>query len=378
MGMKYHKSMTMIAVAALSCILGCGSDDGSNDFEQGKEAYGFRDLRRAEKLFSRSLAAAPQDTDRLLYLARTELELGELAKAKELVDRAAENAGDASDVRLLGAQIAWHAKDYAAASSGFARIANDAKLEAPIRAQGWAGLGVVEMTCDNHHLARVAFLRSIRLDRRNAAAWYHLGLLYRDGFGYMEAALEQLEIFVRLEEQASPRVQKVQRTIIPALKEAISRAATERPGVARRNSSACASAIATAEAAQKKGSAKAARDAYQRALAADPLSYPAALGLARAWEKTDATKAGQTKAFENYKVACTLRPSAVTTFLTAGALAAKLGMTLQSVEIYSRAVAANPTSLEAIDGLIRALRKSGGKARVAEAYQQYRLSLARK
>ena len=136
--------------------------------------------------------------------------------------------------------------------------------------------------------------------------------------------------------------------------------------------------IAEAEAAQKKGNAKGAREAYQKALAADPLSYPAALGLAKAWEKTDATKAGQQKAFENYKIACMLRPSAVSTFLVAGSMAAKLGLTLQAVEIYSRAVAANPTSLEAIDGLIRALRKGGKADKVANAYQKYRDSLAKK
>ena len=73
-----------------------------------------------------------------------------------------------------------------------------------------------------------------------------------------------------------------------------------------------------------------------------------------------------------------LRPSAVTTFLKAGSLAAKLGLNLQTVEIYSRAIAANPSSLDAIDGLIRALRKVGGKERVAAAYQAYRTSLGRK
>ena len=376
--MKQCKACAVVCAVSLGCLLGCGPRDGSKEFRAGKEAYELRDLKRAEKFFERSVVLAPQDADRLLYLARTELELGELAKAQAAISRAAENSDGEADVALLEAQIAWHAKDYAAASSGFADIANDSKLEASVRAQGWAGLGVVEMTCDNHHLARVAFLRALRLDRRNAAAWYHLGLLYRDGFGYLEAALEQFEIFVRLEEEASPRVQKVQRTIIPALKEQISRAAMERPGVAKRNSSVAATSIATAESALKKGNAKAAREAYQQALAADPLSYPAALGLAKAWEKTDTSKAGQQKAFENYRIACMLRPSAVSTFLTAGFMAAKLGLTLQAVEIYSRAVAANPTSLEAIDGLIRAFRKSGGKAKVAEAYQQYRLSLARK
>ena len=378
--MSFSQSSALKCASAVlaAAILGCGPRDGSKEFREGKEAYGLRDLKRAEKFFERSVVLAPQDADRLLYLARTELELGELAKAQEAIGRAAANSDGEADVALLKSQIAWHAKDYAAASSGFAAIANDSKLEASVRAQGWAGLGVVEMTCDNHHLARVAFLRALRLDRRNAAAWYHLGLLYRDGFGYLEAALEQFEIFIRLEEEASPRVQKVQRTIIPALKDQIARAATEHEGAANRNSAACATEIAKAEELWKKGKYKDARDRYVQALKSDALSYPAALGLAQAWEKTDATRSGQERALDCYRIACTVRPSAVSTFLVAGSMAAKLGLTLQAVEIYSRAVAANPTSLEAIDGLIRALRKSGGKAKVAEAYQRYRDSLGKK
>ena len=372
----FHSSALKCASAALLvAILGCGPRDGAKEFDQGRAAYEVRDLRKAEKLLEKSLACAPNDVDRLLFLARTELDLGELAKAKALVERAAANSKGDADVSLLKAQVAWHAKDYKAAAAGFAAVANDAGLEASVRAQGWAGLGVVEMTCDNHHLARIAFLRAIRLDRRNAAAWYHLGLLYRDGFGYLESALEQFEIFSRLEEKASPRVQKVQRTVIPALKESISRAAAERPGASNRNSASCAAAIVKAEEAMKKGKFKDAREAYALALKSDPLSYPAALGLAKAWEKTDATKSGQEKAFGAYKTACMLRPSAVSTFLSAGSLAAKLGLHLQAVEIYSRAVAANPASLDAIDGLIRALRKTGGKTKVADAYQSYRESL---
>ena len=378
MNFSHSSALKCASAALLAAILGCGPNDGAKEFDRGRAAYEARDLKKAEKLLEKSLACAPNDVDRLLLLARTELDLGELAKAKALIERAAANSQGDADVAMLESQIAWHAKDYKAAASGFSDIANNAALDASVRAQGWAGLGVVEMTCDNHHLARIAFLRAIRLDRRNASAWYHLGLLYRDGFGYLEAALEQFEIFSRLEEEASPRVQKVQRTVIPALKESISRAATERPGASKRNSAACAAAIAKAEDAMKKGRFRDAREAYALALKSDPLSYPAALGLAKAWEKTDSTKAGQEKAFDAYKTACMLRPSAVSTFLAAGSLAAKLGFALQAVEIYSRAVAANPASLDAIDGLIRALRKTGGKAKVAEAYQQYRLSLARK
>ena len=378
MSFSQSSALKCASAAVLAAILGCGPRDGSREFEQGRDAYGLRDLKTAERLFEKSVKAQPQDVDRLLFLARTALELGELEKAKDLVGRAAGNSDGDADVALLESQIAWHTKDYETAKKGFADVANGKELDAAVRSQGWAGLGVVEMTCDNHHLARIAFLRALKLDRKNAAAWYHLGLLYRDGFRYLEAALEQFEIFVRLEEEASPRVQKVQRTVISGLKEEIARAAADRPGADKRNSASCAASISTAEAAVKKGNFKQAREAYQKALAADPLSYPAALGLAKAWEKTDTTKDGQQKAFENYKIACTLRPSAVATFLSAGSLAMKLGLGLQAVEIYSRAVAANPNSPDAIDGLIRALRKTGGKEKVAAAYQSYRDSLARK
>jgi len=278
----------------------------------------------------------------------------------------------------MGAQIAWHRKDYEKAARAFAAVADKTVLDAETRAQGFVGLGIVEMTCNNIHSARVAFLKSLRLDRRNASAWYHLALLYRDGFGYPEAALEHLEIFVRLEASASPRVQKVQRVLIPAVKETIARALASRPGASKRNSSACSTLISKAETAWKKGEFKKAREFYQEAVVADALSYPAAEGLARAWLKTDTTKAGQTKALESYRKACVLRPSAISTFLTTGALAAKLGFNAQAVEIYSRAVAAAPTSLEALDGLIRALRKVGGQAKAAEAYQSYRTLVAAK
>ena len=365
-----------VAPAMLAMIVGCGQGDGSKELEHGKAAYEVRDLVKAGKMFEKCVKLAPENVDALVYLARVKLDLGNLDEAKSSIVKAEGLASGDTDITLLRAQLAWHEKDYAVAAKAYSEIAANVRLTAEERAQGFAGLGVVEMTCEHHHLARIAFMRAIRLDRKNASAWYHLGLLYRDCFDYPESALEQFDIFVRLEASASPRVQKVQRTIIPALKEKISRAATDRPGVAKRNSASAASAIAKAEAAWKKGAFKAARDAYQEAVKADPLSYPAALGLAKAWEKTDATKAGMAKAYDNYKIACTLRPSAISTFLAAGALAAKLGYFAQAVEIYSRAMAASPTSLEAIDGMIRSLRRSGNRQQVAEAYQGYRDSLS--
>ena len=365
-------SASKFSALLLVLAAGCAPSDGTKELEQGKAAYEVRDLRKAEKLFEKSASSAPEDVDRLMLVTRVKLDLGDLPAAREWMAKVRKLAGGDADVRLLDAQIAWHSKDYSRATDLFTALANEKGLGPELRAAALAGLGVVEMTCENPDLARIAFLSAIRLDRRNAAAWYHLGLLYRDGFDYREAALEQFEIFVRLEASASPRVQKVQRTIIPALKESIARAAADRPGASKRDSAACASALVKAEAALKKGAYKEALKGYQAAYAADPLSYPAALGLAKAWLKADSGRNGQTKALEGYKIACTLRPSAVSTSLAAGALAARLGYQAVAVQVYSRALAANPTSVEALDGLIRALRRVGSKTSLAQAYQRYR------
>ena len=364
------------AIAAAAFFAGCGKGDGSRELADGRRAYEVRDFKKAEKFFAKSLQRSPANVETMLYLGLSKLALGELEPAREWAARAAEIDGDSVDVKMLEAQIAWHLKDYPKAQKLYESIAHDGVLSASERSLGWSGLGIVEMTLDNYHLARVAFLRAIRTDRKNASAWYHLGLLYRDGFGYPQAALEQFEIFVRLNQVADARVQRVQRTVIPELKEMISRSASERPGASKRDSAASAAAIAKAEAAVKKGALKTALAKYQEALNCDPLSYPAALGLAKVGLRNDPSKKGMGQALENYKLACSLRPGAVSTFIEAANLATKLGHNVQAAEIYSRAVAANPSSIEAVDGLIRSLRKSGNKAKVAQAYQLYRDSLS--
>ena len=374
-------------LAALAAIVGCGGEppDGKKEYAEGEAAYAVRDFAKAERGFTDCLKYAPSNVDALLMLARTRLDLGKIAEAREAIAAAEALAGGDCDVLLLSGQAAFHARDYEKAVKAFRAVAENVELAPAVQAQGWAGLGVVQMAMMSvsqsmavRDVARTCFLRAIKLDGRNASARYNLGVLYKNAFSYNKAALDQFEIFVRLEKTADKRVQDVQQKTIPAIRDEIAAADARRDGVAKRDSAASAAALRKAEAAWAKGTFKTAKLRYGEAYAADVLSYPAALGLAKAWEKTDASKAGQQKAFEAYKSACALSPSAVSTFLAAGSLATKLGLTLQAVEIYSRAVAANPTSLEAIDGLIRALRKSGGKTKVAEAYQQYRLSLTRK
>ena len=364
--------MAEINWALALAVAGCGPKDGVKEYEAGRAAYEARSCEKAERLFAKSLQYAPENVDALVMLASVQRDLGKMSEAAETVAKAEALSPGSVDVALLDAEIAFHLSDYARSAKLFRDVAEDAEATPEARSLGWTGLGIVEMTSEHRDLARIAFLRAIRLDRRNPSARYHLGLLYRgDSFGYLDAALEQFDVFVRLGEKADPRAQHAQRVIIPGIKEDIARRAASRRGAEKRDSAASAAALARAAAAMKKGNYKTARSEYEAAYRADVLSYPAALGLAKAWEKTDTTNTGRQRTLDWYKEACSLKPGAISTFLAAGELAAKMGQHATAAELYSRAVAANPSDISAIDGLIRALRRTGS-GDIANAYQRYR------
>ena len=369
---SFSRSSALSAAALALAVAGCGPKDGVKEYEAGRAAYEARSCEKAERLFAKSLQYAPENVDALVMLASVQRDLGKMSEAAETIAKAEALSPGSADVVLLDAEIAFHLSDYARSAKLFRDVAEDAEATPEARSLGWTGLGIVEMTSEHRDLARIAFLRAIRLDRRNPSARYHLGLLYRgDSFGYLDAALEQFDVFVRLGEKADPRAQHAQRVIIPGIKEDIARRAASRRGVEKRDAAASAAALARAAAAMKKGNYKTARSEYEAAYRADVLSYPAALGLAKAWEKTDTTNTGRQRTLDWYKEACSLKPGAISTFLAAGELAAKMGQHATAAELYSRAVAANPSDISAIDGLIRALRRTGS-GKVADAYQSYR------
>ncbi|MBQ6136149.1 MAG: tetratricopeptide repeat protein [Kiritimatiellae bacterium] len=379
--MSFSRSSALsraLAAAALAALAGCGAGDGSAEYSAGERAFESRDYKTAEAGFSKCAALAPDNVDALLMLVRTELALGNIVAAREASARAEELAGDEPDVMELAAQAAFHAQDYAKAKSLYERLSGDPKLDAGVRSRAWSGLGVVEMAGmsaasigESRDRALTAFLRAVRLDGRNAAARYHLGRLYRDTFGYSEMAVDQFSLYSHLAPASDQRVQTVVRKTIPALREHVSRAAAQRRGADRRNSAASAAALKKAEDAWKKGTFKTAKLRYAEAYEADVLSYPAALGLARSWEKTDSSRAGLAEALKYYKDATSLRPSDRATLMKVGELATKLGSGASAVEAYSRAVAAAPNDISAIDALIRALGRAGNRGSAA-VYQRYR------
>ena len=315
--------------------------------------------------------------DGLVEEASAALAAGRLVDARAAVSNAFELAASDVDVRLLKAQVDFHDRNYDSAAKIFRGIADDAGLDRKVRAQGWSGLAVIDLCREDRDSARLDCMRALRMDGKNASAWYHLGYIYYNSFKYYEAASDCYECFVRLESADPEKVKKAQRTYIPALREERTNSILEIPGARTPDRAACTKALQAAEAAIKKRTFKTARLRYQEALKADPTSAPAAVGYAKLLLRSGATAADKKLALDYYCRACKLNPSSTSTFIAAAELAVSLGNYLTARKLYSRAVAADRTNVTAIDGLIRALRKTN-QSKTASAYQLYREFLALK
>ena len=173
MNISLSSALRLAAAASVAAIItGCEPDDGRAELDAGRAAYEAQEVKKAVKLFEKSLKLAPDRIDALVCLARAQLDLGELEEARKAVAAAEALAGPGdTDVKTLAAQIAWHLKDYAKAAKLFGEVAAAKDASASLQSQAMTGLGIVHLTCDERDLARIAFLRAIRLDRRNAAAW---------------------------------------------------------------------------------------------------------------------------------------------------------------------------------------------------------------
>lgn len=367
-----------LASCALLIVAGCKPSDGKDEYAEAQKALDARNFEKAEELFAKSAELAPDNVDALVSLALSRIGRGLIKEARDAAVRAAALAPDDLDVRELLAQVAWYSGEYEAARELYLPLATDEKVPADVRSQAYAALGVVDMAmcgADMQHdwlrdRARTEFLRAIALDRFNAAARYQLALLYRDSYGYNEAALECFRAYIQLAKEADARMQRVQREEMPSLTRIINEANAARPGAAGRDVAVCSQELKKAEAEWKKGAYTKARQYYSNANKADPLSYEAAFGLAQAWEK-DRSASAKENALKYYQEACRNRTSATKTLIRTGDLAMTLKRYAIASEAYSRAVAANARDITAIDGLIRALRRSS-RTKAADVYQKYR------
>ena len=218
--------------------------------------------------------------------------------------------------------------------------------------------------------ARLEFMLALTVDPRNSEAYYQLGCLYRDSFGYKEYALDQFEMFARLSDKFDERRRQVQEKVLPELREKVRMSAAELSGSASRDPAKCAVELGLADKCMKGKNVSGARRHYTMAYVADPLSFDAALGLARALES-----GGQEEiAVMYYRTACRIKPYSVDALVATGKLALKQGMFATAADAFSRALAVSPKNRVALESLMTVLHKLN-REEEAKAYCLYSAKL---
>jgi tetratricopeptide (TPR) repeat protein len=365
----------------LSIFFAAGCSKTFQDlYQEGTEAFAKGEYNEAQISLVESLEHNPNDVNALLMLTRSYLMLGKIPLAVQTIEKALTIEPTALDVLQLGGQTGFYAAKYDLANKCYRTICENAKSSSSDKAIGWVGLALVDIISMvdgkadiKRERARVNLYKAIRLDPRNASARYHLGVLYRD-FGYNEVALDQFELFLRLENQDRDRAEKVRSSIIPAVKESIA-SARSFAGSSKNDAVSSAKFMKQAIEAWNKSHYKTAKLRYNDAYNADKTNYRAAYGLAQAWEKTTPTKAGYVEAFKYCKIACTLRPTSKEMLLKSAMLAAKAGNSLGAVESYSRALCIGFNDATVVKSFVREL-KNVGKKDIAGIYQDYLNSLS--
>ncbi len=378
-------------LASLVLLAGCGcskdsvaSMDVRASAAAAETAFAEGDYQTALLCCQQSLSQNGSQVNIQILRARAALALDDFETAEEAADAAAKLRPADLAVLQIEAQVAFARDNLEKAYEIFSMLAKDESLSPATRAIGWCGRGVVAIkringdtgrndAASSGDAARIDLMRAIQTDRRNAAAYYHLGYLYRNTLGFKQAAIDSFERYVGLMgETEDPHVAKASEAI-RSLKDEIARETDNIPGSKARNTTLCAQALRRADAARKKNDLKGMVRAYEEALKADPLSFDAAYNLATCYEK-QGTRASIENAYRKYRLTSVLRRGNAAALLAVGRLAEKLGYPLSGAASYSRAVALKWNDISALDGLIRTLRRSGNRTS-ANAYQRFRDSL---
>ena len=339
-------------VVLAACIAGCGKEPA------------------AEAAASAAPARGP-DFDTLMRTAVTGVAQKDAAAASASAAKALELQPESAEAHLLAGQAACLRQDYDEARAQFSSVVKVKTLPNVLRAKAYVGLGTVDYVQHEADAARISFLQARRLDNSNEAAWYYLGMIYRDIFHFEEAAQEHFQMFVGLSAKSdNPRTKKVKEDILPELYSNAAARAKARTG----NAGKAAALIQEAQAQRDKNRLTEAVKKYAEARKADPQSDVAALGYAQLVTSTDKTAEGARKAIQAYHDVIALKPGGLDYYLKAAQLARAFDFKIQAVEIMNRAIAHHPQNPKVLDQLIAALLKTGND-KLAKAWGEYRRDL---
>ena len=359
-------NLCVIAVLSLSLLGGCGSGSPKSSLKKGLVEFEKKEYSSAISLLSKA-AEKFQDSAELYYtLGLAYLHLGDMDKALAALNKTIDINPAHYEAVICCGQIAFHKNELDSAQKYY-QVALKLAKDPHKRAVLFTSMALTESGLKNKGLARLYLIRALSCDRSYAPAYYNLGTLYRDKFGYKEESLKCFKQFIESADESEAHFDKAEKNM-QRLQENITRInagkSVERDAV-------------TASEHLKKGvifqSEKKYRDAikaYDVALSADPMAFSAAYGQAMAWQKLNSSR----DAFKAFKKALEINPDHQDCYSRAVTIALDLKRYSEATAILDRAIARNPHYISWYDFMTRILHAQT-KYIEARKYGEYYVSL---
>lgn len=320
------------------------------DFYQALVAFMQNDFVRVRELTQRLLRAAP-DSPQVLYLAGVaELRLGALVQAETLLTRAVLAQPNGVEPRRELAALYVRLARPAAALETLRPMLQEA---APGDSSSWRVAGQAHALAGDFRKADAAFARAARLRPDDARVKVELGksLIAR---GQVEPGLRELQAAMDVDGSGSDAALALisahlrRRDTAAALK-AVQSWADKQPGLA-------APELMRGRIQLKAGDAKAARQAFEAALAKDPDFVPAMVGLADA----DIAEQHPEEARKRYEALLKRNPKSSLALLAMAELARRTdGNSEAAAQWVDKAVQANPQDTATWQAAIAFHRQAG-------------------
>jgi tetratricopeptide (TPR) repeat protein len=347
---------------------GCGYHSAQSAVSDGAAAFREKNYRKAIEHYTRATKRITDSPELYYNLGLAHWHEGNMEPAQAAYQAAVELRPAYGDALKGLGDIAFVQKDLARAA-GFLAQALAAATNGMDQANALNSLSLVESGRNRPDVARLCLLRALKAYKRCGAAYYNLASLYRDSYNLREEALDNFEIYVRLVDAKDDHYEKAMNNI-KRLRVNLDRTHAEELDSVRRDPAAAAKALQEgARLHALKQYAKAMR-CYRDALAADPLTFSAAFGLAMAI-KAQGQKA---EAAEAFKRAAEISPGHQDSYYQAADLLLQLGRTAEAAKVLDRAIARSPLNPLNAELMAR-IRFAESKLPEARAYGEYYLSL---
>ena len=356
----------IIALLSLAILGGCGSGSPESCLEKGLAEFDKKEYSAAINLLNKASEEIQDSADLFYTLGLAHLHLGDTDKALEALNKAMDIVPDHYEALICCGQISYHQTELEASQKYYQHALKLAK-DPHKRAVLFTSMALTESGLKNRGLARLYLIRALSCDRSYAPAYYNLGSLYRDKFGFKEESLKCFEQFVKIADQDELHYEKAENNI-KRLQENIKRISSAKN--TKRDAPTAAKYLEKGVISQAQKKYREAIKAFEAALSADPLAFSAAYGRAVAWEKLNSSR----DAFKAYKMALEINPDHQDCYSRAAILALELKRYSEAMVILDKAIARNSHYASWYDLMARVLNEQT-KLVEARKYAEYYLTM---